>query len=143
MFAFVAVVALFDTLPAVEMVANLVSAIAALALMSAFTIAPAAMAVVSATFPLPLNDTAVAVTSPVSEKSLAFCSVVAVDALPVTAPVSGPLKPVDELTNPYSVVAVVSVVPNITVLLPPLVMSLPMTIALVSLLDRPRVPDPM
>ena len=62
--ALAAVVAEFDTLPAVDIVANLVSAIAALALMSASTIDPAVIAediVISA---LPLKLVAVPVTSP-------------------------------------------------------------------------------
>jgi hypothetical protein len=78
--ALVAVVALLDTLPAVAMVANFVSAIAAEALMSASTITPAAIAVA-----LPTD-----VTSPVR-----FALVVTVAALPVH-------EPEDPLTLPVT-----------------------------------------
>jgi len=77
-FAFVAVVAELLTLDAVEMVASLVSAMAALALMSALTITPAAIAVA---FP-------VLVTSPVK---FAFVTTVAAK-LPVPLPVTPPVK---------------------------------------------------
>ena len=68
-FAFVAVVAEFDTLPAVDIVASLLSGILACSLAddtdkapkAAESTAPAFIAALSATFPDPLNDTAVAV----------------------------------------------------------------------------------
>ena len=69
--ALVAVVALLLTLPAVEMVLSLASAMAAEALISSLTITPAAMEVA-----LPTE-----VTSPVR-----FALVVTVEALPVNAP---------------------------------------------------------
>ena len=91
-FAFVAVVAELFTLPAVEIVASLVSAIAASDLMSALTIVSDAILVASATAPVPSNDTALAVTSPVREKFCPDASADAVVALPVTAPVRLPSK---------------------------------------------------
>jgi hypothetical protein len=77
-FAFVAVVAELLTLDAVEMVASLVSAMAALALMLAFTITPAATVVALPTL----------VTSPVR---LAFVTTVA-GKLPVPVPVTPPVS---------------------------------------------------
>jgi hypothetical protein len=63
-FAFVAVVAEFDTLPAVAIVANFVSTIPAAELISALTIESAVIAADIAMLALPLNEVAVPVTSP-------------------------------------------------------------------------------
>jgi hypothetical protein len=89
-FALVAVVAELDTFPAVEMVASLVSAIAAEELMSALTIDPAVIPAFKVMLPEPLNETAEAVTSPLIAISLAVARVVAVVAFPLNAEVIVP-----------------------------------------------------
>ena len=91
-FAAVAVVAELFTLPAVLIVASLVSAIAASDLISALMIVSAVIAALSVTAPVPSKDTFDAVTSPDMEKFCPDASDVAVEALPVTAPVRLPSK---------------------------------------------------
>jgi hypothetical protein len=76
-FAFVAVVALLDTFPAVVIVARLLSG-------------RFAIEVFSEMLADPLKETAGAVAAPVIEIFLAVCSVVAVDALPVRGPTNDP-----------------------------------------------------
>jgi hypothetical protein len=72
------VVAELETLPEVEIVDSLVSAIAADAFISSLTITPLAIDVLRATAAEPLNDTAEAVISPVNEKFCAESKVFAV-----------------------------------------------------------------
>lgn len=62
------------------------TAIAAVELMLVLLTTPAESVVANATLPLPLNEIADAVTSPVMLKFLAVCSVVAVVELPDSAP---------------------------------------------------------
>jgi hypothetical protein len=76
----VAVVAEFDTLPAVDIVASFVSAIAAAEFISALTIESAVIAADIVISALPLNEVAVPVTSPLIAMFLAVASVVAVVA---------------------------------------------------------------
>jgi len=89
-FALVAVVAELDTFPVVEMVASLVSAIAAEALTSASTIDPAVIPELMVILAPPLKDVAEPVTSPLIAIVLAVCNVEAVDALPINAAVTVP-----------------------------------------------------
>ena len=93
--ALVAVVALLDTFPAVDIVANLVSAIPADALMSASTITPAAIEVV-----LPTD-----VTSPAR-----FALVVTLDAVPVKLAVIVPALKLPEASLATIVDAVLALV---------------------------------
>ena len=86
----VAVVALLDTFPAVDIVASLVSTIPAVALISAFTMEPAVIADAMLMSEDPLNDVAVPVTSPEIAIVLAVWRIVAVPALPVMFPVTLP-----------------------------------------------------
>jgi hypothetical protein len=87
-FELVAVVAEFDTLPAVDIGASFVSTIPAAEFISALTIESAVIAADIVISAIPLNDVAVPVTSPLIAIVLAVANVVAVDALPT----SGPLK---------------------------------------------------
>jgi hypothetical protein len=89
--AVVAVVAELETLPAVDIVASLVSAIAAAELMSALTIESAVIAVGMVIFAEPSNACAVPVTSPDTFTVRAVASLVAVPALPLTDPVTLPV----------------------------------------------------
>ena len=95
-FADVAVVAEFDTFPAVATVASLVSAMAAAELMSALTIESAVIAVGIVIFADPSKDWAVPVTSPETLTVRAVANLVALPAfplvVPVTFPVTFPLK---------------------------------------------------
>ena len=94
--AVVAVVAELATLPAVEIVASLVSAMAAAELMSALTIESAVIAVGMVIFAEPSKDWAVPVTSPETLMLRAVANLVALPAfplvVPVTFPVTFPLK---------------------------------------------------
>jgi hypothetical protein len=89
--AAVAVVAELETLPAVEIVASFVSAIAALLLTSASTIEPAVIAEAIAILADPLKEVAVPVMSPEIAIVLAVARVVAVLALPFKEPVIVPV----------------------------------------------------
>ena len=73
------------TLPPVLIVASLVSAIAALVLMSVFTIEPSVIAALNATAPVPSNPTADAVISPLILKFCDDAKAVAVSALPLVS----------------------------------------------------------
>ena len=109
----------FDTLPAVEIVASFVSAIAAAELISALTIESAVIAVDIVISALPLNDVAVPVTSPLIAIVLAVCSVVAVVALPLRAALIVPAEKfplASRATIALTVLALVAVVAELDTL---------------------------
>ena len=81
--ALVAVVALLETLPAVLMVANLVSAMAAALFTIALVITSLATVVLRLTLPVPSMFWAVAVTFPVNPMVRVVCHRLAVEALPL------------------------------------------------------------
>jgi hypothetical protein len=85
-------VAEFSTFPVVEIVASLVSTIAAVGLMSALTMTSGAIAVGITMFVEPSKLCTVPVTSPDTLSVLAVASLVADEALPVTVPVTFPVR---------------------------------------------------
>ena len=106
-FADAAVVAVFDTFDAVEIVASFVSTIAALALMSALTITPAAMAVAKDPVPLPVTSPVrVIVWSPVfvplrfDPVTAPVAAIVDEAVIVVAATVEGLLAPSDVFVMP-------------------------------------------